>query len=399
VDWSALARKLRLQPGQASRRPPREVWALKDVSFALQSGTVLGVIGPNGAGKTTLLKVIGRVTLPTEGRVRGRGRVVSLLELGAGFQPDLPARENVVLNAAMQGISRAEALRRFDGIVEFAELGEFVDLPVKRYSSGMYLRLAFSVAINMDPDILLADEVLAVGDLVFQERCIQRVRAAGSAGLTVLFVSHDMAAIRRVSDRVIWLDRGHVVEDGDPEEVVAHYERAAWARMKGARYRGKNRSHVNEHAEILSTRLLSAEHSELGAARVAEECLISIMFRLRTPGVHVRCAVDVYARTIHAFRSVQAEPVQLAKTGVYTANLRIPAHLLADTLYTTNVSVTVIRDDAEHPVVDHESLSFRVYDTDERNLPHRRGDHARLAGALAPRLDWEVVREKSLAKV
>ena len=204
-----------------------DLWALRHVSFAVAPGTILGVIGANGAGKSTLLKIIARVTRPTEGRVVGIGRVVSLLELGAGFNPDFSAHDNILMNAAMHGISRQEALDRMPEIIEFAELDEFTDNPLRQYSSGMYLRLAFSVAMNMQPDILLADEILAVGDIAFQERCLQRVAEEAARGLTVLFVSHDMAAVARLCHRIIWLDKGEVMQDGEPERVVAEYEDAA----------------------------------------------------------------------------------------------------------------------------------------------------------------------------
>ena len=193
--------------GKDALRPARELWALKDVSFSLERGTILGVIGPNGAGKTTLLKVLARVTPPTEGRVVGHGTVAPLLELGAGLQPEMTARENISMYMAWNGLSRADIEQRTGDIVAFAEIEEFIDTPLKRFSNGMYVRLAFSMAINMQPDVLLADEILAVGDLTFQERCLQRVEEAGAAGMTVFFVSHDMAAIQRLCTRVILAQR------------------------------------------------------------------------------------------------------------------------------------------------------------------------------------------------
>src|SRR5258706_891723 len=207
----------------------REFWALRDVSFRLQPGTILGIIGANGAGKTTLLKILARVIMPTGGRVVGVGRVVSLLELGGGFDPDLPASDNILMNAAMLGVPKHEALKRIDDIPSFAEAEQFGATPLKHYSSGMYLRMAFSVAINMNPDILLADEILAVGDQAFQERCLQRVEQGGRHGLTVLFVSHDMDAILRVCNRVVWINAGQIVKIGQPEEIVDEYQNAIWA--------------------------------------------------------------------------------------------------------------------------------------------------------------------------
>ena len=199
----------------------QEIWALRDVSFEVERGTVLGVIGGNGAGKTTLLKVISKVIAPTSGRIRGYGRVVSLLELGAGFDDEATARENVYMNAAINGVPRAVAAERLNSIIDFADMQNFVDTPVMYFSSGMYLRLAFSVAINMQPSILLADEILAVGDLEFQERCLQKVRdLARETGLTVLFVSHDMEAVSRICNRVIWIKDGQLHRSGEPEDVV-----------------------------------------------------------------------------------------------------------------------------------------------------------------------------------
>jgi lipopolysaccharide transport system ATP-binding protein len=378
------------------KKAARELWALKDVSFAVEPGTILGVIGPNGAGKTTLLKVLGRITLPTEGRATLRGRVVSLLEVGAGFQPELTGRENVYLHAALYGIPGAVVARRMDDIVEFAELSNFIDTPVKRYSSGMYLRLAFSVAVNMEPNILLADEVLAVGDLNFQERCLQRVQEAGAAGLTVLFVSHDMAAITRLCQRVIWLNAGQVVQEGEPEAVVQAYEQSAWTLVADQVKQGKKGSHVNAYGEIISTRLISGAGKEIGAARVSDDVFLKVSFHMRREGLPVRCAFDVYTRGVHAFRAVQPSPTTIDRPGIYSAAIRIPQNLLADTIYTVNTSVTVLDGAKEYPLVEYNALAFQVYDTDDENMMKLPGDKRRLAGVLAPRFDWDFALERDV---
>ena len=205
--------------GQADRN----IWALKDVSFEVDEGAAVGVIGRNGAGKSTLLKILTRITTPTEGRAEIRGRVGSLLEVGTGFHPELTGRENVYLNGSILGMKRRELTKKLPDIVEFAGIERFMDTPVKRYSSGMYVRLAFSVAAHLEPEILLVDEVLAVGDADFQRRCLGRMEELGSSGRTVLFVSHNMQAIAQLCDRAIWLDQGSVVEDGTSSEVVARY--------------------------------------------------------------------------------------------------------------------------------------------------------------------------------
>jgi lipopolysaccharide transport system ATP-binding protein len=200
------------------------LWALKDLSIEVPAGAVIGIIGRNGVGKSTLLKVLARITDPTEGTAELHGKVAALLEVGTGFHGELTGRENIYLNGAITGMTRAEVDRRFDEIVAFSELEAFLDTPVKRYSSGMYVRLGFAVAAHLDPDILLVDEVLAVGDLSFQRRCLNRMNDVARTGRTVLFVSHQMTAIRRLCNRTIWLEAGRIKDFGPTGDVVARYE-------------------------------------------------------------------------------------------------------------------------------------------------------------------------------
>jgi lipopolysaccharide transport system ATP-binding protein len=199
------------------------IWAVNDVSFEVKRGEVMGIIGRNGAGKTTLLKIVSRITMPTAGRVILNGRVSSLLEVGTGFHPELTGRENVYLNGAVLGMSKTEIDRKFDEIVAFAEVEKFIDTPVKRYSSGMYVRLAFAVAAHLEPEILLVDEVLAVGDIAFQKKCLGKMETVTQEGRTVLFVSHNVAAISRLCDRTVWLDQGELKFLGVTEESVRGY--------------------------------------------------------------------------------------------------------------------------------------------------------------------------------
>ena len=206
------------------KRVPRElIWALDEVSFDIPRGHAVGVIGRNGAGKTTLLKILSRITAPTRGEVRITGHVGSLLEVGTGFHPELTGRDNVYLNGAILGMPRREIRRKFDEIVAFAEIERFIDTPVKRYSSGMYVRLAFAVAAHLEPDILIVDEVLAVGDAAFQRKCLGKMDEVRGAGRTVLFVSHNMAAVRTLTREALWLDHGHVVAYGATGDVVSDY--------------------------------------------------------------------------------------------------------------------------------------------------------------------------------
>jgi lipopolysaccharide transport system ATP-binding protein len=217
----APLRRLRSLRGAA---PAEEtLWALKDVSFEVQPGEVIGIIGRNGAGKSTLLKILSRITDPTEGRVRIYGRVASLLEVGTGFHPELTGRENISLNGSILGMTRREMQRKFDAIVAFAEVEKFIDTPVKRYSSGMYLRLAFAVAVHLEPEVLIIDEILAVGDAQFQKKCFEKLREVSRGQRTILFVSHNMYAVRHICHRGFILQRGSLVAQGEVNAVVDRY--------------------------------------------------------------------------------------------------------------------------------------------------------------------------------
>ena len=371
------------------RRAPaegRELWALRNVSFAVPQSTVLGILGANGAGKSTLLKIIARVVRPTEGRVIGHGRVVSLLELGAGFNPDFSARDNILMNAAMHGLPRREALDRLEEIVQFAELEQFMDNALRHYSSGMYLRLAFSVAINMQPDILLADEILAVGDMAFQERCLERVTQEAERGLTVFFVSHDMSALSRLCHRIVWLDKGEVRRDGDPESVIADYEDAALrSKSSTSRYGKPAGRHANVTAEIASVRLLNAAREEIGAAPTTRDVYIRIRLKVRKPNAALRGIVDLVAKGVFLFRAVQPEEAIADHRGVFDLLVRIPANLLAETTYSVNVTVQT-RLGKESKVVLPNALTFMAYGDQE-------GEQFKSSvrsGVIAPRLEWNV---------
>jgi lipopolysaccharide transport system ATP-binding protein len=220
-------RSMAVLRGHATDASEDEIWALKDVSFGVNCGEVVGIIGCNGAGKSTLLRILSRITEPTDGRVCIKGRVGSLLEVGTGFHPELTGRENVYLNGAILGMRKTEIDAKFDEIVEFSELAKFLDTPVKHFSSGMYMRLAFAVAAHLEPEILLVDEVLAVGDAAFQKKCLGKMDDVARQGRTVVFVSHNLPAVQNLCERVVWLNEGHVVKIGTPGEVIDRYMAAS----------------------------------------------------------------------------------------------------------------------------------------------------------------------------
>jgi lipopolysaccharide transport system ATP-binding protein len=263
-----------------------EFWALKDVSFEVRRGEVLGIIGRNGAGKSTLLKILSRITEPSEGRVTIRGRVASLLEVGTGFHPELTGRENIYLNGAILGMTRAEIRRKFDEIVAFAEVEKFLDTPVKRYSSGMYVRLAFAVAAHLEPEILVVDEVLAVGDAEFQKKCLGKMSEVAGGGRTVLFVSHNMAAVETLCPRSIHLASGAVIRNGETTVIIAAYLREHQVRRRSAdlQQRKVQEGLILEHVSLSSSDVRSGDSID-----------IKIDFKAEAAGQLYECALLFYS--------------------------------------------------------------------------------------------------------
>lgn len=370
---------------------PMEVWALRDVSFELERGTRLGVIGPNGAGKTTLLKVLGRIVPPTSGRAMGRGRVVSMLEIGSGLNRHLTGRENIMLNAALFNIPKSVVESKLDKIIEFSGLGDFIDVAVRRYSTGMYLRLAFSVVMGMVPEILLADEVLAVGDMGFQDRCLRLIEEEARGGMTVLFVSHDMEAIKRLCNRVLWIHKGEVMALGDPESVVEKYRNSSVARAEAQLAGG---GPACTWGRIPAVRLLSAKEGPIGAVRVCDDFLVELEFEALEAGYSAMCYVDLSTSLgIKVFRNMQAAPFEVGERGIYRCSMRIPAYLLSDEAYVVDANVIGILPGGDQFLCAPGALTFRVYDTEEAPDSRTTLYKGRAVGVVRPRLQWDVKRE------
>src|SRR5205814_130693 len=282
-DLTSLPRRLVARLRRTGKSTSETFWALKDVSFEIEKGEVVGIIGPNGAGKSTLLKILTRITKPTSGAADIYGRVGALLEVGTGFHPDLTGRENVFMNGAILGMSRTEIKSKFDEIVAFAEIEKFLDTPVKRYSSGMYVRLAFAVAAHLEPEILLVDEVLAVGDAEFQRRCLGRMEDFGRSGRTVLFVSHNMQALARLCERTILLSYGAIERDGRSPDVVAHYLQSGQGSGSYREWTEADEARSDGVAKLRWLRIVQ-DGRTVGTADVRRPIGIELAFTVLEPG-------------------------------------------------------------------------------------------------------------------
>ncbi len=390
---SHAAKRLTRREHLAKER--QEIWALKNVSFEVPEGEVLGVIGRNGAGKSTLLKVLTRITTPTSGRVEIRGRVGSLLEVGTGFHPELTGRENIYLNGAILGMKRREIDGRFDAMVEFSGVEKFIDTPVKRYSSGMYVRLAFSVAAHLEPEIMLVDEVLSVGDAEFQRRCLGRMEELGSTGRTVVFVSHQLSAIAQLCDRAIQINGGRIVDEGPPAEVIAHYLHETHSAGTERVWEGEQAAPGDDLARIMSVRVLPHEGMPPGIMDVRRPVGVETVFRVLREGKPVFPKIKVLDReSAIAFNAMDTHERWSEPTppGEYASVAWIPGNLLNEGAASVEVAICSIDfPKLHHHAAIYEAISFEVLDSGE-------GDTARgrfggtWRGVVRPLLDWSVER-------
>jgi len=371
-----------------------EIWALRDVSFEVQEGEVLGVIGRNGAGKSTLLKILTRITTPTSGRAEIRGRVGSLLEVGTGFHPELTGRENVLLNGSVLGMKRREIQRKFAEIVEFSGVEQFIDTPVKRYSSGMSVRLAFAVAAHLEPEILLVDEVLAVGDAEFQRRCLGRMEDLSESGRTVVFVSHQMQAVAQLCDRVILLQKGSAVLDGPSSDVVAHYLQTVGGSSSVRAWADLETAPGDDLVRLRAARVVDENGDTVDAADVRYPVGIEIAFTvLRSGGASLFPKIKLYdMRRNVVFNAMDTSPRwrRPAAPGEYVSTAWIPGNLLNEGLMSVDVSVCSIGAPKLHPHAgSNDAVSFHVQDLGE-------GDSAKgsftgqLQGVVRPLLEWTI---------
>ena len=366
-----------------------EFWALKDVSFEIKEGEVLGVIGRNGAGKSTLLKILSRITEPTSGRIRIRGRVASLLEVGTGFHQELTGRENIFLNGAILGMSKAEIKRKFDEIVAFSEIEKFLDTPVKRYSSGMYVRLAFAVAAHLEPEILVVDEVLAVGDQGFQKKCLQKMEGMRTLGRTVLFVSHQIAAVTRLCQSALWLDGGRVQQFGRSDLICSRY--LAHGSEAGCRREWATFGTAPGNDWV---RLVAVEASSCGnpANSVDTKNPIDISVRYRVliggkvliPNIHLFAEDGTLIFILHDWHSGWRRKPKAP--GEYQTTFRVPGNLLNEGRVTVTAAISTYQPMEIH-FVERDAVAFTVVDADDDGITARGDCSGHIPGVVRPLLD------------
>jgi lipopolysaccharide transport system ATP-binding protein len=362
------------------------IWALKDVSFEVQRGEIIGIIGRNGAGKSTLLKILSRITEPTEGRAEIHGRVGSLLEVGTGFHPELTGRENISLNGAILGMKKTEVARKFDEIVSFAEIQQFIDTPVKRYSSGMYMRLAFAVAAHLEPEILFVDEVLAVGDAAFQKKCLGRMDDVAKEGRTIVFVSHNMLAIQDLCQRVIWIEGGRVVAEGEPGTVVSSYLRGSYATMVEQVWDDSAAAPGNDDLRLHRACVRPASGSPGDPVTVHTPVTLEFEYWNFREGTYVHPSLYLYnEQGILLFNAGPSDATdwrgRYSPAGLFREICHVPGDLLNDGVHRVVLELAI----NQQTVFKHEDiLVFDVRDTADI----RDGWYGKWEGALRPILEW-----------
>ena len=370
-----------------------EFWALKDINLEIKQGDRVGIIGRNGAGKSTLLKILSRITEPTKGRVHINGRVASLLEVGTGFHPELTGRENIYLNGAILGMSRAEIKRKFDEIVDFSGVEKFLDTPVKRYSSGMYVRLAFAVAAHLEPEILVVDEVLAVGDAAFQKKCLGKMEAVGKEGRTVLFVSHNMAAITSLCQSVVLLENGIKRFEGPVSDGIMQYY--SGQESTPARFVvGSDRTVGDDQAELFEAHVEDVQGKVSSEIDITEQCCITMHYRINDIRNGFICIPNFHFYTSDGVCAFVSYPrgMKSSKPGEYVARCVIPGNFLNEGAYFVGIALTTCSDSGfSVSFYEKSALSFNVRDPMNEESG-RYGYAGPVPGVVRPALDWNVER-------
>ena len=382
---------------------PDILWAVKDVSFTVQKGEVLGIIGKNGAGKSTLLKILCRITDPTKGRVRIRGRISSLLEVGTGFHNELTGRENVYLNGTILGMTRAEVKQKFDEIVDFSGVEKFIDTPVKRYSSGMKVRLAFSVAAHLEPEILIIDEVLAVGDADFQKKCLNKMENVGQQGRTVIFVSHNLPAVSRLCSRVILLNKGRRAEDSSPTRVVNKYLNSDFGTGAEKKWNNSAIAPTGDSARLHAVRIRAENGKASDTIDIRRPFMVEMEFEVFKGG---SVLMPVFAfnneEGLRIFTSVDLDPDWRRRPrpeGMYTSTVHIPSNFLAEGMHFVNFSLLTMNPNRVdfNQFKEKAAVAFQVVDSLDGDSA--RGDYTKhFPGIVRPMLEWKTKFRQAFGK-
>jgi lipopolysaccharide transport system ATP-binding protein len=381
---------LKVEEKDYGNRQGEIIWALRDINFQVQQGKALGIIGRNGAGKSTLLKILSRVTAPTSGEIKIKGRIASLLEVGTGFHPELTGRENILLNGAILGMNRNEIRHKLDEIVEFSGVEQFIDTPVKRYSSGMYVRLAFAVAAHLEPEILIVDEVLAVGDAEFQKKCLGKMSDVANGGRTVLFVSHNMSAVQDLCEDAIWIDKGAIIQSGPAKSIIAHYlSKKSYTKML-QKWDDLSTAPGNKTVRLLHAQI--APESGYDPNHLTVETPLILTFRI----FNYRSDLSIYfnfqlytQEGICVFNS--ASKRNQYPYGIVEGQCLIPGNFLNDNIY----SVTFMAHYSGTPGVGiEEVLVFEIADIGRKNTTNYYG---KWIGVIRPQLVWNINHLESVS--
>lgn len=396
-----LFRGKRHDGGQPNRngKSIEDIWVLQDINLDIRKGEVVGIIGRNGAGKSTLLKILSRITEPTVGRATISGRVASLLEVGTGFHSELTGRENIFLNGTILGMTRREIRAKFDEIVAFSGVEKFLDTPVKRYSSGMYVRLAFAVASHLDPDILIVDEVLAVGDMDFQKKCLGRMDEVSRQGRTVLFVSHNLPMVSALCGQCVLLDSGRLIAKGPTESVLRQYHGASFTEARQPASPGAEGG-AHKRIKLSSARVTNGHGEVIDKCSIFDEIRISMTYTISEdipeaviPLFHV---LDEKGEYVFLTYPHDWSPEMGRQAGRYEASCHVPAHLLNDGAYSVSLQVNTVANGHTLEFFEHHALRFIVMDNIHEN-PYR--EHVKYSyqhpGAVRPLLNWKLTRKET----